>query len=658
MELLIEVILVYGLAILVLLISSRIKVHVIVGFLITGLIAGPFGLGLITDVHEVEELAEIGVLLLLFTIGIELSIKKLLQVKKLVLVGGSLQVILTIAVTYATAEIFGRTYQEALFMGFLFSLSSTAIVLKILQDQGYIDSLYGKTALGILIFQDIIIVPMMLLTPFLADQAEIESDSLLQNLGLGVLVIVAVFLAARYIMPAIFYLITRTRSRELFLLFIVVVCFSVAFLTYEIGLSLSLGAFMAGLIISESEYSHNALSNILPLRDLFTSLFFISVGMLLNLEFLLDNILLVLIVTIGVIILKSLVLLIVGFVLRLTIRTILLSAFALWQVGEFAFILSRTGTQYNLISEFDYQLFLSVSILTMVITPFVLMASPKWVNGLLSYSFIRRIGTRIENKSYKTLDETIVKKMHDHLIIIGYGLNGQNVAKAAKLANIPNIIIESNPDTVVTERKKGENIFFGDAAQEEILSHANIKSARIVVVAISDPMATERIVTIAKKMNNKLHLIVRTRYISEMGNLLKQGADEVIPEEFETSVEIFTRVLDKYLVPKGEIDEYIKSIRSEGYAMFRSLSSEEYKPLNLHISDMEVVKLKIPAESPWKNKSLSEIEFRNKYNATILSVLKNEEAIQNPDGNVTINAGDELIVLGSPHQLKNLKKYF
>ena len=652
MELLIEVVFVYGLAILVLLVFSRIKVHPIVGFLLTGLIAGPFGIGIITDVGEVEELAEIGILLLLFTIGIELSINKLLQVKQLVLLGGSLQVLLTIGATFVVAQFFGRTLEEALFIGFLFSLSSTAIVLKILQDQGYIDSLYGKTTLGILIFQDIIIVPMMLVTPYLADEAQVGSQSFLKMIGLGILLMAGVFLAARFIIPAFFYMIARTRSRELFLLFVVVICFSVAFITSEIGLSLSLGAFIAGLIISESEYSHNAMSSILPLRDLFTSLFFVSVGMLLDINYLFQNFFLVIGITIGVAILKASILLIIGILLRLTMRTILLAALALWQVGEFAFILSHSGIEYELISTFDYQLFLSVSILTMVFTPLVLMKSPGWVDKLSGKPFILKFGKKIESKAYANFPEQDIRDFNDHLIIIGYGLNGKNVAKAAKLADITYIIIESNPETVVAEQKKGENIFFGDASQDEILHHAKIIKARVVVVAISDPMATERIVVVAKRLNPKVHLIVRTRYIAEMNNLIKYGADEVIPEEFETSVEIFTRLLSKYLVPKSEIDNYIRQIRSEGYAMFRNIDS--FYGIDLHLSDMEVIKMTVNANSPWLNQKLLDLAFRKNYDATILSIKRGNHVIQNPDGKEIIEAGDELILLGTPDVLHQL----
>ena len=656
MELLIEVVLVYGLAILVLLVFSRIKVHPIVGFLLTGLIAGPFGIGIITDVGEVEELAEIGILLLLFTIGIELSINKLLQVKQLVLLGGSLQVLLTIAATFIVAQFFGRTLEEALFIGFLFSLSSTAIVLKILQDQGYIDSLYGKTTLGILIFQDIIIVPMMLVTPYLADEAEVGSQSFLKMIGLGILLMAGVFLAARFVIPAFFYMIARTRSRELFLLFVVVICFSVAFITSEIGLSLSLGAFIAGLIISESEYSHNAMSSILPLRDLFTSLFFVSVGMLLDINYLFQNFFLVVGITIGVAILKATIILFIGILLRLTMRTILLAALALWQVGEFAFILSHTGIEYDLISTFDYQLFLSVSILTMVFTPLVLMKSPKWVDKLSRQPFILKFGKKIESEAYRNFPDEDTRDFNDHLVIIGYGLNGKNVAKAAKLADIPYIIIESNPETVITEKKKGENIFFGDASQDEILNHAKITKARVVVIAISDPLATERIVVVAKRLNPKIHLIVRTRYIAEMNNLMKYGADEVIPEEFETSVEIFTRLLSKYLVPKSEIDNYIKQIRSEGYAMFRNIDS--FYGIDLHLSDMEVIKMTVNAKSPWLNQKLLDLAFRKNYDATILSIKRGNHVIQNPDGKEIIEAGDELILLGTPEVLQQLNKKY
>ena len=294
-----EIVIIFGLSIFVLFICYRLRVPTIVGFLLTGTIAGPYGLALIKQSHEVETLAEIGVVLLLFTIGIEFSLNSLLKVRRTVLMGGSLQVFITILATFVVAELLGRPFGESIFLGFLISLSSTAIVLKLLQERGEIDSPQGRTSLAILIFQDVIVVPMVLLAPLLSGGAENVGQSLLYLLVKGVVVIALVIASAHYLVPRLLYQIARTRSRELFLLSIVVMCFAVAWLTSSIGLSLALGAFLAGLIISESEYSHQALSNILPFRDVFLSFFFISIGMLLDLDFLLSHPFLIVMIALG-----------------------------------------------------------------------------------------------------------------------------------------------------------------------------------------------------------------------------------------------------------------------------------------------------------------------------------------------------------------------
>ena len=290
MPLLSDIVIIFGLSIMVLFVFNRLRIPAIVGFLLTGVLAGPYGLGLIKAIHEVEVLAEIGVVLLLFTIGMEFSLKALLRIRKSILLGGSLQVLLTILVTFVLASLqVGRTFGESLFIGFLVCLSSTAIVLKLLQEKAEMDSPHGQTSLAILIFQDLIVIPMMLFTPLLAGMGGEIGQSLLILFAKGAGVIVLVILSAKWIVPQLLYQIAQTRSREVFLLTVVVLCFAIAWLTSSVGLSLALGAFLAGLIISESEYSYQALGNILPFRDVFTSFFYVSVGMLLDVGFVVEN---------------------------------------------------------------------------------------------------------------------------------------------------------------------------------------------------------------------------------------------------------------------------------------------------------------------------------------------------------------------------------
>ncbi|HEX3035022.1 MAG TPA: cation:proton antiporter [Thermodesulfobacteriota bacterium] len=654
-----EITIIFGLSIAVLFICHRFRVPAIVGFLLTGILAGPHGFGLIKAVHEVEILAEIGVVLLLFTIGIEFSLKDLLKIRRSVLLGGTLQVLLTISAIFLIARLIGLTSGESFFMGFLISLSSTAIVLKLLQERAEIDSPHGRTALGILIFQDIIIVPMMLLTPLLAGAMENIGKSLLVLMAKGIGVIILVLISAQWVVPQVLYQIARTRSRELFLLSIVVICLAVAWLTSSIGLSLALGAFLAGLTISESEYSHQALSNVLPFRDVFTSFFFISIGMLLNISFLLEQPVLVILITLGVLALKTVT---AGFgvvFLGSPLRIAILAGLALSQVGEFSFILSKVGVGYGLLGGDTYQLFLDVSILSMAATPFIIALSPRLSDLTSELPLLRELksglypmpGIDVSNKK---------DTLRDHLIIIGYGVNGRNVARAARAAGIPYIIIEMNPETVRSEKARGEPIYYGDAIQEAVLEHAGIKGARVVVIAISDPAATRQITAISRRLNPKVHIIARTRFLQEVEPLHELGADEVIPEEFETSVEIFTRVLTKYLIPRDEIEKFIAEVRSDSYEMFRSPSIPPayFSDLKLHIPDIEISTFRVNEKSPIVGESLAQIGLRNKYGVTLLAIRRDSHILSNPDGNTQLCADDVIVVLGAPDKIAEVAGLF
>jgi len=643
-----DIVIIFGLSIAILFICHRLRVPTIVGFLLTGILAGPYGLGLVKAVHEVEILAEVGVVLLLFTIGIEFSLERLLQIKKSVLMGGSIQVLLTLLVTFVIARQLGQPIGESIFIGFLISLSSTAIVLKLIQERAEVDSPHGRTTLGILIFQDIIIVPMILFAPLLAGATGDLGESVLVLIAKGIGIIGLVFVSAKWIVPQVLYQIARTRSQELFLLSIVVICLAVAWITSSAGLSLALGAFLAGLIISESEYSHHALGNILPFRDVFTSFFFVSIGMLLDVGFLFRQPGTIVLIALGVLVLKSIIASFATVLLGFPLRTSILVGLALGQVGEFSFILSKTGVEHGLLAGNIYQMFLAVSVLSMAATPFIITLAPRIADIMLRLPLPKRLIS-----GFYPVSEIKVENKKHHLIIIGFGVNGRNVARAARVSGIPYAIIEMNPETVRSEQAQGEPIYYGDSTQESVLQHANIKDARIVVAAINDPTATRRITEIIRRLNPEVHLIVRTRYLQEVKPLYELGADEVIPEEFETSVEIFTRVLAKYFIPRDEIERLVAEVRSDGYEMFRSLSKESssFSDLKLHLPDVEISTLRVAERSPLVGKSLAEIELRKKYGVTVLAIRRDSQILSNPNVNMPFCANDMLFVLGPPDKV-------
>ena len=652
-----DIVTIFGLATLVILLFMRLKVPTIIGFLLTGAIAGPYGLSIVAASQAVEVLSEIGVILLLFVIGMEFSLKSLLSIKKAVFIGGSLQVALTIAATTFITYFLGYDWNIAVFFGFLFSLSSTAIVLKLLQEGGQVNTISGRTTLAILIFQDVVIVPLMLFTPMLAGESENIGLELLYMAGKGLLVVAFTIISAKYLMPNLLFRIAKTRNAELFLLCIIVTCFAVAYLTSLLGLSLGLGAFLAGLIISESEYSHHATGKIVPFREIFLSFFFVSVGMLFDVTFLYNHFFTI----VGLVLLT--------FAVKFTLATLAVKAvgstlqeafvvgFSLFQVGEFSLLLAKEGFRYQLLDDTTYQYFLAISILTMAITPFVLKARVKLSYGLLNMPLPQKIKDKIEISSPQ-VDPGIEEDnaLKDHLVIIGYGLNGKNLARAAKRAKIPYAIIEMNPETVRTEAAKGEPIIYGDAANESVLEHVNVHRARVVVIAISDNEATRGILANIRHFTQNAFVIVRTRYVNEIEENMKLGADEVIPEEFETSIEIFTRVLDKYLVPRDEIEDFTEDVRSRNYEMFRSTTaSNGNEKLPLDIPDINFLSLKIDKDSQFIGPKLMDMNIREDKGINIVAIRRKGRTFTDITGDTKLRLGDIVYVVGRPDSLEEFE---
>lgn len=654
-----DIVIILGLAVVVILLFQRFRLPTILGFLATGVIAGPHGLSLITAAHDIEILAEIGVILLLFIIGMEFSLRQLSMIKRTVLLGGTTQVLATIGLVALVMVLLHYNWAEAVFMGFLIALSSTAIVLKLLQDRGEINSPQGRVVLGILIFQDIIVVPMMLLAPLMAGGKENIGTALLLMALKGAFVIVFVLISARYLVPRLLYLVAKTKSKELFILSVVVICFAVAWLTSSLGLSLALGAFMAGLIISESEYSHQATSNILPFREIFTSFFFVSIGMLLDFGFLLQHLPVILLFSLLTFLLKGLVATVAARMLQYPLRVSLLVGFSLFQVGEFAFILSKTGISSGLLSQETYQYFLSVSLLTMAVTPFVIGSYRRLADAVAAPFTSQEEPMPFNHQAQETHGD--IPDLNDHIVIIGYGINGRNVARAAKYASIPYVIVELNAVTVKVERKLGEPIVYGDAVHPMILSHINIHKARVVVIAISDPEATKRIIATIRSISDKVHIIVRTRFLQEMEENYDIGADEVIPEEFETSIEIFTRVLNKYLMPRDEIEVLTQMIRSDNYEMFRSLTASRTSDagkLSVDLPDIEVASLRVYTKDPAiVGVPLLETEVRNRFQITVVAIKRKDDSILNINANTRIQQGDLLYVIGRPADVMRFNNY-
>lgn len=556
-----DILILLGCSAIIVYVLQRLNVPYIIGFLLTGVIIGPYGFKFISAGEGVDVLSEIGIILLLFVIGMELSIKQLVSIKKTVFVGGAFQVGITAIVAGLAYYFLGNSWNESLFIGFLFSLSSTVVVLKTLQDRQQISAPHAKNALAILIFQDIIVFPMMMVTPFLAGEATDIGMSVLMLIGKSLIVLAVTYVCAKFIVPKLMHEVAKTNSRELFVLVTITICFAVAFLTSEAGLSLALGAFLAGLIISESEYSYQATSIILPFRELFTSFFFVSVGMMLDLSFFLNNITLILLLVLIVFVVKSVIAGAAVAILNYPSKTVLLTGLSLFQIGEFSFILSKVGLEYDILSAEANQYFLAVSIISMMLTPLVIIYSENIATQFNDIT--KRLGLRTMPLSEKAKEASSDDDLQDHLVIIGYGLNGKNLAKAAAECDIPYIVIEMDAQTVEKGKEDGIPIIFGDAAQERILKTVQVDKANAAVIAISDKYVTKAIIKGIRLHSESLFLVVRTRYVEDAAEMIDLGANEVIPEEFETSVQIFAHILQDFEVSDDKIDKIMEQIREE-----------------------------------------------------------------------------------------------
>jgi CPA2 family monovalent cation:H+ antiporter-2 len=546
MHVLADLLLVMTISVIIVYAFQRVKLPPVSGFLLSGILLGPGVTGLVGDVHVIELLAEIGVALLLFTIGLEFSLAQLNRMKWLVLGAGSGQMLATIGVVFLVCRALGLPLRESIFFGFLFSLSSTAIVLKLLGESRSINDPHGRLMMAILLFQDLAVVPLMLLTPVLGGKGE-SASTLVSAIFTSLGVVVGILIAAVWVSPWILSKVVHTRSREVFVLTVLVLSLGTAWVTQQAGLSLALGAFLAGIAISSSEYNHQALTEVLPFRDVSSSLFFVSVGMLVVPSTWVAAPLQTVALFVGLILLQAFLVFFLAVVFGFGVRVAVLAGLGLAQVGEFAFILAKFGQNYELLTPAHYQIFLSISVLTMLFTPFAFLLAAKVAPIVANrFSFLEKLSL-VRMGSVQAEE---AESLQDHVLIIGFGLNGKNVAQVLRQSKTPYAILELNPVTVSSMREQGEAIFYGDATRAEVLRHMGIEKARVLVSVIQDTTATLQIVTAAKMLNPKLDIIARTRYVTETEDLYKAGVRLVIVEELETSRQVVDQVLRCYAIPE------------------------------------------------------------------------------------------------------------
>jgi len=551
-----DIVVIFALSTLVNLIFTRMKIPTVVGYLLTGIIAGPHLLAIVGKRNDIELMAEIGVVFLLFAIGMEFSLKHLLRIRRIAFIGGLVQVLVTAGVFQLASHFYGMSWEGALFMGFLAALSSSALVLKLLQERSELTSNYGRTVLGILIFQDLLLVPLLLFTNLISDNT-LNIPKELVILTFKVIIIIGlVYAGNKWLLPKLLFHIAMAKNQELFMMSIFLICFAIALLTAEMGMSLAFGAFLAGLMISESEYSHNVFGNLMPIKDVFTSFFFVSIGMLLDISFVAENFQLVIISVFLVIFLKFIIAAGTGFLLGHTLQGTILIGLALSQVGEFSFVLAKLGFDNSILSGFNYRLFLAVAVITMALTPFLFYLSKPLVRLIMKLPLPKFIIDGLF-----PLKEIEIPEFRNHLVIIGKDASAIKLSAMAAFSDFPHISIIFDPSRARDKINNGDLVVYGDAVNEPILRKAHVDTADIVVISVGSLVPSMAIIEKIRSINKNVYIIARAPFLENLEQLYKTGADEVLPEKFEIAIDLLNRVLTKRLIPQNETGRIINNIR-------------------------------------------------------------------------------------------------
>ncbi len=649
-HLLFEVILLLALAAAGLALFERFGLPAIAGFLVVGAVAGPGGLALVPDPDTVRALAEIGVIFLLFEIGLELPVSRLRDLGRSALLVGGSQVGLCMAAVAGGSVVLGLPLAQGLVLGALFAMSSTALVMRLLSDEGQIDAPHGQIAVSVLVFQDLAIVPMLLVVPLLGGGEQLSTMQVLLSLARMAGALALVLFIVRLGVPSLLNRVAEQRSPDLFSFLALLIVLVSAYLAEELGLTLAVGAFLAGVAATSSPYANQLFSEVVPLRGVLLGLFFTAVGMLFDTGVIIDRPGLVLLYVVATLVLKTLV--VAGASSLMTgrgLRIGLLAGLALSQTGEFSFVLGEVALRAGVLDESLYQLVLAGSIVSLVATPFVVRASPA-----ASEAIVRLLGgtpSSAEEARGHSDDESGAP----HVIVIGHGPAGQTLTRLLKSVDVSYRIIDTNPRSVRELQARGEDAIFGDATRPTTLERLGVQDAGLVVVAISDPLATRRIVARIRLLSAETPILARTRFVEEVDPLYAAGANVVVAEEFEGSIALVARTLEDFKIPAGAIDRFTGALRDEGYGAIRHPAALPMDPWLVELLD-EVAHdwLDVPSGYPG-GVSLQALNVRARTGTSILAVERAGASHTNPPASFEISAGDRLLVLGDSGNIDRLR---
>jgi K+:H+ antiporter len=646
-------------------IVTRLRLPAVVGYLVAGILLGPNVSGHLSESDTVSSLAEIGVLLLMFTIGLEFDTQYFLRIRRVALGGGALQIGLTLLASLAVMPLLGWPLRPALVIGCILALSSTAVVLKSLMDHGLLDSLAGRLSLGILIFQDLSVVPMMILLPVSSGAPERIVLDLVSALARAAFLLAITLLLSRKVMPRLLHLTASSRSQEMFLLVTLTLCLGMAWISHLLGVSYALGAFLAGLILGGTDYAHQMSANVVPFRDVFAGVFFVAMGMLFDPRFALAMwpivLTLVVLIVVGKTLLTAVSIAVFGFPAPVALQV----GMNLAQVGEFSFLLAITAARSGLITPEVYKIVIAASVVSMLLAPVLTRWSPT-----LSSAVARTTGgllpawERLARRYERAVVDVMVTGAATagapsrHAVVLGYGTVGRALGDVLLSNGVPFVALELDPDVVREARRRGHPVLYGDAGSEDLLRRCGVDRARMVLVTLPDPIMSRRVLRMARALNPELFILARGRRASEDEPLYRDGADEVIHETFEVGIEFIARVLRRMHVPKQEIERQLGRVRSGRYEIFRR---RDFEPLPIGdirrtLDSLRVEFLEIPAGSPLDGRPLRDAGIRETTGALVLAVIRDGEVVHSPDAWFALKAGDTMLVSGAVEQVAHVEK--
>jgi len=621
---------------------ERLRLPSIAGFLVAGAVVGPGGLGLVSDPGAVRTVAEAGVVFLLFEIGLELPVERLRRLLRRGLLAGALQVGVTLAATAGVAVALGMAGRTALVLGALVAMSSTALVVRLLSERSELDAPHGQLAVAILLFQDLCIVPFLLAVPVLASEGPLGAGPILGALARAALAGGAFYAVTRFALPRVLSAAAGLRSREVFSLVAVLVVVGAALGAEGLGLGLAVGAFLAGLAASASPWGHQLFAEVLPLRGVLLGVFFTAVGMLLDARLAWQHAGLVLALVGAATLLKAAVVAGTLLVLRFGRRVSVLAALALAQTGEFSFVLAAAATTAGLLDRELSQAFVAASVLSLVASPFVLRAGPALLD--------RR------TRRAPAAESPAADGISGHVLVIGYGLAGRNLARVLQVIRIPWLAVDANPASSAEARARDETrVVYGDATRPALLERLGVRSARAVVVAITDPLATRRIVSLVRRLNPGAPLIARTRYVQDVDSLQVLGASTVVAEELEAAIDLLTHVLREFGLASGAVARFIEELRAEGYALLQTPPGVALDPWLAELLQQVATEwVEVPPGFA-AGQSIASLALRGRTGASVLAVERGGITTPNPPASHSLEAGDRLLVFGGNPEIARVR---